>query len=237
MSTHIGAEPGEIAPRVLMPGDPLRAKWIAEEFLSDAKCYSTVRNMLGFTGTYQGVPVSVQGSGMGMPSASIYTHELLDDYGVKTLIRVGTCGALRDDLQLRDVIAASSSGTDSAANRMRFDGLVDYAPVADFELLRTAVDVAAARGIPVRVGQVFASDVFYTDRPDLFDKLALYGVLAVEMETAALYTIAARFGARALTLLTVSDHIKTGARTTAQERQETFSHMVEVGLAAAIAGA
>jgi purine-nucleoside phosphorylase len=235
MSTHIGAEPGEIAPRVLMPGDPLRAKWIAETYLEDAKCYSTVRNMLGFTGTYQGVPVSIQGSGMGMPSASIYAHELLNEYGVNTLIRVGSCGSIQDDLQLRDVVAASSSCTDSGANRMRFDGLIDFAPVASFELLRTAVDVAAARGVPVRVGQVLASDVFYTDRPDLFDKLANYGVLAVEMESAALYTIAARFRARALTLLTVSDHIKTGAHTTAQEREQTFSQMVEIGLATAIA--
>jgi purine-nucleoside phosphorylase len=237
MSTHIGAEPGEIAPRVLLPGDPLRAKWIAEHYLDDAKCYSTVRNMLGFTGRYRGVPVSVQGSGMGMPSASIYAHELFNDYGVQTLIRVGTCGAIRDDLALRDVIAASSSCTDSAAIRMRFDGLIDFAPVADFELLRTAVDLAAAQDIPVRVGQVYASDVFYTDRPDLFEKLATYGVLAVEMETAALYTIAARFGGRALTLLTVSDHLRTGLRTTAQEREQTFSRMVEIGLATAIAGA
>ena len=234
MSTHIGAEPGDIAPRVLMPGDPLRAKWIAEHYLEDARCYSTVRNMLGFTGTYQGVPVSVQGSGMGMPSASIYAHELLHDYAVQTLIRVGSCGSLRHDLQLRDVVAVSSSCTDSGANRMRFDGLIDFAPVADFELLRTAVDTAAAKGVPVRVGQVLASDVFYTDRPDLFDKLATYGVLAVEMESAAIYTIAARFGARALTLLTVSDHLKSGEATTSHEREQTFSQMVEIGLATAI---
>lgn len=235
MSTHIGADPGDIAPRVLMPGDPLRAKWIAEHYLEDAECYSTVRNMLGFTGTYQGVPVSVQGSGMGMPSASIYAHELLHDYEVQTLIRVGSCGSLRHDLLLRDVVAASSSCTDSGANRMRFDGLIDFAPVADFELLRTAVDVAAAKGVPVRIGQVLASDVFYTDRPDLFDKLAAYGVLAVEMESAALYTIAARFGARALTLLTVSDHLKTGEAATSHERERTFGQMVEIALATAIA--
>jgi purine-nucleoside phosphorylase len=234
MSTHIDAQPGDIAPRVLMPGDPLRAKWIAETFLADATCYSTVRNMFGFTGTYQGVPVSVQGSGMGMPSASIYAHELLNDYAVKTLIRVGSCGAMTEDIQLRDVIAASASCTDSAMNRVRFDNLIDFAPVADFFLLRAAVDAAAARGIPMRVGQVLAIDAFYTDRPDLFDRLADYGVLAVEMESAALYTIAARFKARALTILTVSDHLKTGARSSAQDREQTFGEMVEIALAAAI---
>ncbi len=235
MSTHIGAKPGDIAPRVLMPGDPLRAKWIAENYLDDAVCYSTVRNMLGFTGTYKGVSVSIQGSGMGMPSASIYYHELMAEYGATTVIRAGSCGAITDDLQLRDVIAASSSCTDSAMNRVRFDGLIDFAPVADFSLLRSAVDAAANRGVPMRVGQVLAADAFYTDRPDLFDKLELYGVLAVEMESAALYTIAARFRARALTILTVSDHIKTGAKTTADEREQTFGQMVEIALDTAIA--
>jgi purine-nucleoside phosphorylase len=235
MSTHIGAKPGEIAPRVLMPGDPLRAKWIAETYLDGAVCYSSVRNMFGFTGTYQGVEVSVQGSGMGMPSASIYYHELMEFYGATTVIRVGSCGAITDDLQLRDVIAAGSSCTDSAMNRVRFDGLIDYAPTADFSLLRTAVDVAAARAVPMRVGQVLAADAFYTDRPDLFDKLALYGVLAVEMESAALYTIAARFRARALTILTVSDHIKRGEAATAAEREQGFTAMVEIALDAAIA--
>jgi purine-nucleoside phosphorylase len=235
MSTHIGAEPGEIAERVLLPGDPLRAKWIAETYLTDAKCYSTVRNMFGFTGTYQGVTVSVQGSGMGMPSASIYSHELINEYGVKTLIRVGSCGALAESLELRDVIAANGASTDSAMNRVRFDGLVDYAPVADFGLLRTAVDVAARRGIEMQVGPVLAADAFYTDRPDLYDRLADYGVLAVEMESAALYTIAARYRARALTILTVSDHIKRGTHTSAQEREQTFGQMVEVALDTVIA--
>ena len=220
-----------------MPGDPLRAKWIAETFLEDATCYSTVRNMLGFTGKYRGVEVSVQGSGMGMPSCSIYAHELINEYGANVLIRVGSCGAITTDLQLRDVIAASASSTDSAMNRMRFDGLIDYAPVADFELLRTAVDVARSREIKMRVGPILAADAFYTDRPDLYDTLADYGVLAVEMESAALYTIAARYRARALTLLTVSDHIKTGQHTTAQEREQTFSQMIEVALDTAIAGA
>jgi purine-nucleoside phosphorylase len=235
MSTHIGAEPGDIAELVLMPGDPLRAKWIAETFLEDARCYSTVRNMFGFTGTFEGTRVSVQGSGMGMPSASIYAHELINDYGVKSLIRVGSCGALVESLKLRDVVAAIGSSTDSNMNRARFDGLIDYAPVADFGLLRTAVDVAAARGIEMRVGPILAADAFSTDRPDLYDRLADYGVLAVEMESAALYTIAARFQAKALTLLTVSDHLKTGERTTAQEREQTFSQMVEIALKAIIA--
>lgn len=235
MSVHIGAQPGEVAERVLMPGDPLRAKWIAETFLQDAKCYSTVRGMFGFTGLYQGERVSVQGSGMGMPSASIYAHELVTEYGVKTLIRVGSCGALSESLALRDVVAAIGSSTDSNMNRFRFDGLIDYAPVADFGLLRAAVEVAERRGIAVRVGPILAADAFYTDRPDLYDRLAEYGVLAVEMESAALYTIAARYGCRALTLLTVSDHIKTGARTTAEEREQTFSEMVEIALDTAIA--
>jgi purine-nucleoside phosphorylase len=234
MSTHIGAEPGDIAERVLLPGDPLRAKWIAENFLDGARCYSTVRNMLGFTGRYGGVDVSVQGSGMGMPSASIYAHELVNDYGVRTLIRVGTCGAISDELRLRDVVAASASSTDSAMNRVRFGGLVDFAPVADFGLLRAAVDAAGRREIPMVVGQVFAADAFYADRADVYDLLADYGVLAVEMESAALYTIAARYRARALTVLTVSDHIRTGERTTAAERQETFGRMVEVALDAAV---
>jgi purine-nucleoside phosphorylase len=234
VSTHTGAKPGEIAERVLLPGDPLRAKWIADTYLDGAAGYSTVRNMLGYTGTYQGVPVSVQGSGMGMPSCAIYTHELINEYGVRTLIRVGSCGALVESLKLRDVIAASGASTDSAMNRMRFDGLIDYAPVADFALLRAAVDAAARRGIEMTVGPIFAVDAFYTDRPDLYDTLAEYGVLAVEMETAALYTIAARFRARALTLLTVSDHLKTGEHTTAQEREQTFGRMVEIALDAAI---
>ena len=235
MSTHIGAEPGEIAERVLMPGDPLRAKWIAETYLEDPTCYSTVRGMLGFTGRWTGVEVSVQGSGMGMPSASIYAHELFHEYGVRTLIRVGSCGALREDLHLRDVVAAIGSSTDSNMNRIRFDGLIDYAPVADFDLLRTAVEVAERRGIRMHVGPVLAADAFYTDRPDLYERLADYGVLAVEMESAALYTIAARFKARALTVLTVSDHIKTGAKTTAQEREQTFGRMVEIALDTIIA--
>jgi purine-nucleoside phosphorylase len=234
MSTHIGAEPGQIAPRVLLPGDPLRAKWIAETFLDDARCYSTVRNMLGFTGTYQGVEVSVQGSGMGMPSASIYAHELINEYGVRTLIRIGSCGALVESLGLYDVVAAIGCCTDSAMNRLRFDGLIDYAPVADFSLLRTAVEVAERRGVAMRVGPILAVDAFYTDRPDLYDRLADYGVLAVEMETAALYTIAAGSGVRALTILTVSDHLKTGANLPAEDRERGFRRMTGIALDTAV---
>lgn len=237
MSTHIGAKAGQVAERVLMPGDPLRARWIAETFLDDAECYSTVRNMFGFTGAYRGVPVSVQGSGMGIPSISIYTHELINDYGAKTLVRVGSAGALAESLNLRDVVAAIGASTDSAINRQRFDGAIDYAPVADFGLLRTAVDVAAERGVDLRVGQVLSADVFYSDRPDLPQRLAGYGVLAVEMEAAALYTLAAKFGARALTLLTISDHIVRGEALGSDERERSFSQMAEIALDSVVADA
>jgi purine-nucleoside phosphorylase len=235
MSVHIGAKPGDIAERVLLPGDPMRAKWIAETFLDDPVCYTEVRGMLGFTGTWQGERVSVQGSGMGMPSASIYTHELINEYGVKAVLRIGSCGALAEDLQLGDVIAAIGSATDSNMNRTRFDGLVDYAPVSDFGLLRTAAEVAERRGIPMRVGPILAADAFYTDRPDLYDTLADYGVLAVEMESAAIYTIAARYKAKALTILTVSDHIKRGEAMDSARREQGFSDMVQIGLDTAIA--
>jgi purine-nucleoside phosphorylase len=237
MSVHIGAQPGDIAERVLLPGDPMRAKWIAETFLKDPVCYTQVRGMLGFTGTWQGVPVSVQGSGMGMPSASIYTHELINEYGAKSVLRIGSCGALAEDLHLGDVIAAIGSATDSNMNRVRFDGLVDYAPVADFGLLRTAAEVAERRGIALRVGPILAADAFYTDRPDLYDTLADYGVLAVEMESAAIYTIAARYKAKALTILTVSDHIKRGEAMNSADREQGFSDMVQIGLDTAIADA
>ena len=237
MSVHIGAEPGDIAERVLLPGDPMRAKWIAETFLEDPKCYTEVRGMLGFTGRWQGVPVSVQGSGMGMPSASIYTHELINEYGVRSVIRIGSCGALAMDLKLGDVIAAIGSATDSNMNRTRFDGLIDYAPVADFGLLRTAVEVAERRGTTMRVGPILAADAFYTDRPDLYDALADYGVLAVEMESAAIYTIAARYRAKALTILTVSDHIKTGEKMDSAQREQGFGDMVRIGLETAISDA
>ena len=229
MTVHIGAEPGQIADTVLLPGDPLRAQWIAETFLEDAKCYSTVRNMLGFTGTYQGRRISVQGTGMGQPSLSIYATELMADYEVSTLIRVGSCGSLTDRIGVREVILASGASTDSAMNRLRFEGL-DFAPVADFHLLRYAYEKAEARGIPVHVGQVFSTDTFYTERPELVDRLVGYGVLAAEMETSALYTLAAKFGARALTICTVSDVIPTKVELSAVERQQSFSQMAELAL-------
>ncbi|MEZ5091658.1 purine-nucleoside phosphorylase [Nocardioides sp.] len=237
MSTHIGAAAGEIAPTVLMPGDPLRARWIAETFLDDARCYSEVRGMFGFTGSWRGHPVSVQGSGMGQPSLSIYANELLKDYDVSTVIRVGSCGALAEKVAIRDVVLASGACTDSSMNRIRFEGL-DYAPVADFGLLRSAAEVAEGLDLEhaVHVGLIFSSDSFYSPRPELTSRMADYGVLAVEMEAAALYTLAAQYGARALCVCTVSDHILTGEETTSQEREQTFGSMIEIALGAALGG-
>ncbi len=231
MSTHIGAEPGQIAPAVLMPGDPLRARWIAETMLDDATCYTEVRGMYGYTGTWQGHPVSVQGSGMGMPSISIYLNELFSSYDVRSVVRVGSCGALTEELGLRDMVIASGACTDSAMNRIRFEGF-DYAPVADFHLLRKAYDAAQAQSVTSRVGLLMSGDSFYHPRPELVTRMAEYGVLAVEMEAAALYTLAAQHKRQALAICTVSDHIVTGEQTTALERQETFGPMVEVALAA-----
>jgi len=236
MSTHLSAEPGQIAPYVLMPGDPLRAKWIAESFLEDAKCYSEIRGMLGYTGSYQGERISVQGSGMGLPSASIYVTELFEQYDVQAIVRVGSCGALVDDLDLRDIVIASGACTDSSMNRIRFEGL-DYAPVADFGLLRSAYDAAVAKALPVstRVGLVFSSDSFYNPRTELVRRMVDYGVLAVEMEASALYTLAAKFKRRALAICTVSDNIATGAETSPKEREQTFGDMAEVALDAILA--
>ncbi|CAM5790186.1 MULTISPECIES: purine-nucleoside phosphorylase [Brevibacillus] len=232
MSVHIGAKPNDIAETILLPGDPLRAKYIAENFLEDAVCYNTVRNMLGFTGTYKGQRVSVQGTGMGVPSISIYIHELMESYGVQNLIRVGTCGAIQEDIKVRDVIIAMSSSTDSQVNRLRFNQ-VDFAPTADFDLLHKAYQAAVGRDLSVKVGSVFTSDTFYQESLDLYKKLASYQVLAVEMETTALYTLAAQFKRKALSILTVSDHILTGEATSADERQTTFNTMIEVALEAA----
>ena len=235
MSTHIGAQRGDIAPTVLLPGDPLRAKWIAETFLEDARCYNEVRGMYGFTGTWRGHPVSVQGSGMGQPSMAIYVNELFRDFDVESVVRVGSCGALAESVALRDLVIASGACTDSSMNRIAFHGL-DYAPVADFGLLRAAVEAAESRpeGPGFHVGLLFSSDSFYPARPDLVGEMVKYGVLAVEMEASALYTLAARHGRRALAICTVSDHIVTGEETTSHEREQTFGDMVEIALTAAL---
>ena len=217
-----------------MPGDPLRARWIAETFLEDAACYSEVRGMFGFTGTWRGQPVSVQGSGMGQPSMSIYARELFAEYDVQQIIRVGSCGAFSEDLALRDVVIAQAACTDSSMNRLRFHGL-DYAPVADFGLLRAAVDAAEARPeLNARVGLIFSGDTFYNPREELMKPMIEHGVVAVEMEASALYTLAASFGRKALAICTVSDHIVTGEASSAAERQETFAAMVELALEAAL---
>lgn len=234
MSVHIGANKADIADKILLPGDPLRAKYIAETFLEDVICYNEVRGMYGYTGTYKGEKISVQGTGMGVPSISIYANELMQSYDVQKLIRVGTCGAIQKDVKVRDVILASTSTTDSQMNRMVFGG-IDYAPAADFELLKHAYDVGKERGLHLRVGNVFTSDTFYRDNgKELLELLAKYNVLAVEMETTALYTLAAKFNRQALSVLTVSDHMLTGEETTAEERQTTFNDMMVVALDAAI---
>jgi purine-nucleoside phosphorylase len=237
MSTHIGAGAGQIAPTVLLPGDPLRARWIAETFLDDATCYTEVRGMYGFTGTWQGRPVSVQGSGMGQPSMAIYVNELFREYDVQTIVRVGSCGALTDRVAVRDVVLASGACTDSSMNRLRFHGL-DYAPVADFGLLRAAYDAATGRAdVTTHVGLIHSSDSFYSPRPELVQPLVEHGVLAVEMEASALYTLAASYGRRALAICTVSDHLVTGEETSAAEREQTFGAMVEIALAATLSQA
>ncbi len=226
---HNGAKKGDIAQTVLLPGDPLRAKFIAETFLDNPVCYTTVRNMLGYTGTYKGRKISVQGTGMGVPSISIYVTELITEYGAENLVRIGTCGSMQTDVKLRDVIMAQGSCTDSNVNRVRFNGL-DYAPIADFGLMQRAWKAAEAKGITLKVGNILTSDSFYGDDPDSWKMWAAYNVMAAEMETTALYTIAAKYRKHALTLLTVSDSIVTHEATTAEERQTTFKSMMEIAL-------
>ena len=226
---HISAEPGAFAPSILLPGDPLRAKHIADNFLSDVTQVNEVRNMLGFTGTYDGVPISVMGTGMGIPSASIYATELVNEYDVERLIRVGSCGAVTTDVDVRDVILAIGACTDSLVNRTRYGGL-DFAATADFWLLKAASDAAAAKGIDVKVGNVHSADLFYNPDPEAFDRMEKMGVLAVEMEAAGLYGVAAEHGGRALTICTVSDHIRSGEATSSDERETTFNEMVEIAL-------
>jgi purine-nucleoside phosphorylase len=229
MSIHIGAKEGDIASTVLLPGDPLRAKYIAENFLIKATCYNEVRGMYGYTGIYKGEKVSIQGTGIGIPSISIYVNELISSYKVGNLIRIGSCGSMQPDIKIRDVILAMSASTDSNINKIRFNG-VDYAPTANFHLLKKAYDVALKKEIKVKVGSVLTEDTFYGDNPNSWKIWAQYGILAVEMETAALYTLAAKFKVNALSILTVSDSLVTKEETTSEERQKTFNQMVEIAL-------
>lgn len=228
MSTHINAPDGAIAERVLLPGDPLRAKFIAENFLEDAKCYNEVRGMFGFTGTYKGVKVSVQGTGMGQPSLSIYVTELFKFYNVQKAIRVGTCGSIQEDLKLRDVLLANGACTDSSLQSQRF-GLLHFAPVPSFNLLYTAYNKAKSAELNVKVAPCVSSDFFY-DLNENWKLWKKYGAAGIEMESAELYTLAAQFNREALSILTVSDSILDGTATTAEERQKTFKDMMLLAL-------
>jgi purine-nucleoside phosphorylase len=232
MSIHIGAKTGEIAETVLMPGDPYRAKWAAETFLKDAVCVNQVRGMLGFTGTWNGHRVSIHGSGMGMPSLSIYANELIRDYGAKSLIRIGSAGAMQHHVKVRDIVIAMTASTMSTPSRGFFRE-VQFAPSADYSLLEKAVSAARAKGTPTHVGGIYSSDVFYDERPDLTEMMTRHGILAVEMEAAELYTVAARHGARALAVLTISDHLLTHEALPSEDRERSFGDMVEIALTAA----
>jgi len=229
MSTHIEAKKGEIADAVLLPGDPMRAKWIAENFLDNPVLYNDVRGMLGYTGTYNGRAVSVQGTGMGVPSALIYCHELINEYGVKNLIRVGSAGSYQKDVKIRDIVIALAASSTSGINNTRFVN-ADYSPTANFDLLKKAMLYADQNDINIKAGNVLTSDEFYEDNPDSYKHWAAYGVLAVEMETAGLYTIAAKFNVKALSILTISDSLVTGERTSADDREQSFSEMIELAL-------
>ncbi len=234
MTVHIGAKPGEIAETVLMPGDPYRAKWVAETFLDNPVCVNEVRGMLGFTGTWRGNRVTVHGSGMGMPSLSIYANELIRDYGAKTLIRIGSAGAMQERVAVRDVVLAMTASTVSTPSRGIFREL-SFAPCADWSLISAAAKAAESRSVATHVGGIYSSDVFYDERPDLIEQMTRHGVLAVEMEAAELYTVAARYGRRALAVLTISDHLLTGAALPSDQREKSFSDMVEIALEAAFA--
>jgi purine-nucleoside phosphorylase len=234
MTVHIGAKPGDIAETVLMPGDPYRAKWAAETFLKDAVCVNQVRGMLGFTGTWNGHRVTIQGSGMGMPSLSIYANELIRDYGAQTLIRIGSCGGMQDDVAVRDVILAMTASTVSTPSRGIFREL-SFAPCADYGLLASAATAAKDLGVRTHVGGIYSSDVFYDERPDLTAEMERHGVLGVEMEAAELYILAARYKRRALAVLTVSDHLKTHEALPSEDRERSFGDMVEIALRAAFA--
>lgn len=233
MSIHIGAQPGDIADVVLLPGDPLRAKHLAENMLEDVRCYTKVRNMYGFTGSYKGKTVSVQGTGMGLPSLSIYVNELIQNYGVKKLIRIGTCGSLQPNITNKDLVMAMSACTDSSINKNRFQGR-DYAPTASFDLLRKAYGIACEKGFQPHVGSILSFDTFYNDDPDPRKIWREYGVLAVDMETTELYTLAAKYGLDALSILTVSDNTITKERASSEEREKGFTQMMEIALELAI---
>ncbi|MBY5973868.1 purine-nucleoside phosphorylase [Ferrimonas balearica] len=234
MTVHIGAQPGQIAETVLMPGDPYRARWAAETFLEGAELVNEVRGMLGFTGTWRGHRVTIHGSGMGMPSLSIYANELIRDFGAKTLIRIGSCGGMQEKVKIRDVILAMTASTMSTPSSGIFREL-NYAPCADYDLLRAAHDAARTKGVGVHAGGIYSSDVFYDERPDLSEQMTRHGILGVEMEAAELYTLAARYGARALAVLTVSDHLITHEALPAEDRERSFGDMVEIALEAAFA--
>ena len=234
MTIHIGAKEGDIAPTVLMPGDPLRAEWAARTFLDAPRQVNAVRGMHGFTGMWKGHPVTIHGSGMGMPSLSIYANELIRDYGAKTLIRIGSCGAMQPDVALRDVILAMTASSASTPSTTLFKEL-NFAPCADWSLLRAAADAADAMGLAPHIGGIYSSDTFYDERSDLTAQLTRHGTLAVEMEAAELYTVAARLGVRALAVLTVSDHLITGDALDSEARQSSFGEMVEIALTAAFA--
>lgn len=233
MSTHIEAKQGDIAETVLLPGDPLRAKYIAETFLEDVVQYNTVRNAFGYTGTYKGQKISVQGTGMGIPSIMIYVEELIQEYGVQTLMRVGSAGGMKKEIEIRDVVLAQAATTDSSAVRNTFENQVDFAPIADFGLLKDAYDIGTANGMKIKVGNVLSADRFYNQELDKM-KLADYGVLAVEMEAAGLYLLAAKYNKKALALLTISDHLITGEETTSEERERTFDDMMIIALETAL---
>jgi purine-nucleoside phosphorylase len=229
MSIHIEAKKGDIAPTVLLPGDPMRAKWIAETFLENPVCYNEVRGMLGYTGTYKGLPVSVQGTGMGIPSTLIYSHELINEYGVQNLIRVGSAGSYHKNVGIRDIVIAMAASSTSGVNNLRFQ-MANYAPTADFDLFMKACSKAQELDIAVKAGNILSADEFYDDDKDSYKKWADYGVLCVEMETAGLYTIAAKHGVHALSILTISDSLVTGERTTSEERETTFKRMIQIAL-------
>jgi purine-nucleoside phosphorylase len=226
---HINARPGDFAKTVLMPGDPLRARHIAEKYLADFRQVTDVRNMWGFTGAWRNRPVSVMAHGMGIPSASIYCHELIAEFGVKRIIRVGSCGTVQPEVKLRDIVIAMGASTDSGVNRTRFRGY-DLAALASFRLLRNAVRVAEQKKLHFHVGNIYSADLFYTPEPEMFELMARYGILGVEMEAAGIYTLAAEAGVEALAICTVSDHISTGEALTAQERQTSFDDMIELSL-------